>query len=243
MSVNTLFTLREWLTIDEAAQHLHGVIGEPVTEADVLRLALDGHLKLSVVLPEGTAGDCWNVPEALPPGTDLDYWAQPEATESTPIAGLWDLPLIPPGRLQVANRFSELRGLPEIRLDGLVGALVEHPGTHCRIRAEGAKFSSPPSVLPAGTAVVVRTSAIIQFASTFLKPNPLDKPLGESERTTLLIIIAALADKAHIDRSKPYGKGAKDIAAVTQTIGAAVSEKTIGNYFALIPDAIEARSK
>ena len=43
--------LREWLTISEAARYLSSVIGERpqsaqgVGEADVLRLALDGHLK------------------------------------------------------------------------------------------------------------------------------------------------------------------------------------------------------
>ncbi|OIQ76137.1 hypothetical protein GALL_421890 [mine drainage metagenome] len=43
-----LFNLKEWLTVADAAKHLSIVLGEEVTEADVLRLALDGHLKLSV---------------------------------------------------------------------------------------------------------------------------------------------------------------------------------------------------
>jgi hypothetical protein len=43
-----LFKLKEWLTLPDAAKHLTGVCGEEVTEADILRLALDGHLKLSV---------------------------------------------------------------------------------------------------------------------------------------------------------------------------------------------------
>jgi len=43
-----LFNLKEWLTVREAAQHLSIVFGEEVSEADVLRLALEGHLKLSV---------------------------------------------------------------------------------------------------------------------------------------------------------------------------------------------------
>lgn len=38
----------KWLTVPEAAQHLPIVFGEEVKEADVLRFALDGHLKLSV---------------------------------------------------------------------------------------------------------------------------------------------------------------------------------------------------
>ena len=43
-----LFKLKAWLTLPEAAKHLTGVCGEEVTEADILRLSLDGHLKLSV---------------------------------------------------------------------------------------------------------------------------------------------------------------------------------------------------
>jgi hypothetical protein len=43
-----LFTLKKWLTLQEAARHLAIVFGEDVCEADVLRLALDGHLTLSV---------------------------------------------------------------------------------------------------------------------------------------------------------------------------------------------------
>jgi hypothetical protein len=43
-----LFKLKEWLTLSDAAKHLSGVCGEEVTEADILRLALDGHLTLSV---------------------------------------------------------------------------------------------------------------------------------------------------------------------------------------------------
>jgi hypothetical protein len=43
-----LFKLKDWLTLSEAARHLSILFGEVVNEADLLRLALDGHLKLSV---------------------------------------------------------------------------------------------------------------------------------------------------------------------------------------------------
>jgi hypothetical protein len=46
--VSILFRLKEWLTVSEAAKHLSGIFEEDVTEADVLRLALDRRLKLSV---------------------------------------------------------------------------------------------------------------------------------------------------------------------------------------------------
>lgn len=43
-----LLKLKRWLTLDDTARHLSIVVGEEVTRADVLRLAIDGHLKLSV---------------------------------------------------------------------------------------------------------------------------------------------------------------------------------------------------
>src|SRR4051812_41148496 len=46
--MKTLFTLRDWLTLDEAARHLSVLFGEPVANAEILRLALDGELTLSV---------------------------------------------------------------------------------------------------------------------------------------------------------------------------------------------------
>ena len=48
--------VREWLTLDEAAQHLSLVMNETLNKAHVLRLGLDGHLKLSVYLPHGSSG-------------------------------------------------------------------------------------------------------------------------------------------------------------------------------------------
>jgi len=46
--MSKLFKVKEWLTVVDAARHLSIVFGENVTEADVLRLALDGRLRLSV---------------------------------------------------------------------------------------------------------------------------------------------------------------------------------------------------
>ncbi len=46
--VSKLLKLKEWLTVEEAAKRLSITVGEEVTEADILRLTLDGHLTLSV---------------------------------------------------------------------------------------------------------------------------------------------------------------------------------------------------
>ena len=48
--MSKLLKLKEWLTTEEAAKRLSITAGEEVIEADILRLALDGHLTLSVYL-------------------------------------------------------------------------------------------------------------------------------------------------------------------------------------------------
>jgi hypothetical protein len=49
-----LFNLKEWLTVADSARHLTIVFGEDVTEADVLRLALEEKLPISVYFPRPT---------------------------------------------------------------------------------------------------------------------------------------------------------------------------------------------
>ncbi|WP_434772579.1 hypothetical protein [Pseudomonas entomophila] len=46
--MSKILKLREWLTVEEAARRLSISCREDVSEADLLRLALDGHLTLSV---------------------------------------------------------------------------------------------------------------------------------------------------------------------------------------------------
>lgn len=45
--MSKLTSLKEWLTVAVAAKHLSIVFGVEVSEADVLRLALDKRLRLS----------------------------------------------------------------------------------------------------------------------------------------------------------------------------------------------------
>ncbi len=56
-----LFSLKEWLTVPEAAKHLSTILGEEVSEADILRLALDKHLKLSVYFVNHARAKCGKV--------------------------------------------------------------------------------------------------------------------------------------------------------------------------------------
>lgn len=59
--MSKIFRLREWLTVPEAAKQLSISFGEEVTEADVLRLALDGRLRLSVYFVNHGKARCGKV--------------------------------------------------------------------------------------------------------------------------------------------------------------------------------------
>ena len=202
--------LREWLTISEAAQYLSSVIGERpqsaqgVDQANVLRLALDGHLKLSVNLPTGTKGSFH------PDGADVT--TRPTSMER--IEGLWDL--VGAGKQQVEHEHQFEADLPFISVEGITGAWVERAGVRRQLepmRGVSGMWPKSPSALSDGSVLGVRVAELDAFAAQMPAPSaspsadPSDKSLGLRERTTLLTIIAALAEDAKIDVSKPTKAG------------------------------------
>ena len=75
------------------------------------------------------------------------------------------------------------------------------------------------------------------------RPEPdLDRPLGPRERSSLLVIIAALAELPKIDVTKP-SKAAGIIESETIRMGARVAARTIEEHLKLIPDALRDRAK
>lgn len=71
--------------------------------------------------------------------------------------------------------------------------------------------------------------------------SPMEKPLGERERASLLVIISALAKELQIDIAMP-SKAACRIENMTQVLGARVVARTIENHLKRIPDAMERRA-
>ena len=118
-----LWKLREWLTIDEAARYLSSAISQSVGGGEVLRLALDGYLKLSVNLPAGTKG--WFHPDGA------DVTSRPTSMER--IEGLWDLLMVGAGKQQVEHDYHHRANLPFISVEGIAGAWVEQAGVRRRL--------------------------------------------------------------------------------------------------------------
>lgn len=153
--MGTLFKLKEWLTVAETARHLSIVFSEDVSEADVLRLALEGHLRLSVYFvnyakarrgqvvdydhaewgefPADLAARFPNVPDEAK-GKPLPYMRSLNidgkrflnlSDEVTTLRGVWDLPMIGTERLDIEHTYQNLTGGPDVTLEGLDGAFVE----------------------------------------------------------------------------------------------------------------------
>jgi hypothetical protein len=275
-----LLSLKEWLTIADAARHLSILFGEEVTEPDVLRLGLDGHLTLSVYfvnLARGRCGSAIPIEEAaksfvptldgkrllrLLAGLAIDGERVIEwKSEIVTIDGVWDLTMLGPERLDVEHSYQLLTGGPVVSLESLEAPLVcRDDGTYCQLQSHFSdnEFCDPKTLnepynhpanyypagqLPADSVLVVRTSALRDLVSRISKPvEASEKPVERRERNTLLVVIAALADLARIDVSKPSAAGAA-IESKTAQMGARVAARTIENHLKRIPEALESRSE
>ena len=86
-------------------------------------------------------------------------------------------------------------------------------------------------------------SALRDLESRLLEPSkPPEKPLEQRERTTLLVIIAALAELAEIDVTKP-AKAGLTIESQAALMGAEVSSRAIQDHLNRIPEALARRGK
>ena len=250
-----LWKLRAWLTLKEAADYLSSKTGLDVDEGDILRLALDDKLQLSVNLPKPIAAiqDC--------EGAEL-------AEHRKNVEGAWDLLLKGPVRRELENRYRATCELPHVQLDigqsafDIDGAFVTGgEGVVYQLLLPddlGRAFDRNPSVFPVGSLLVVRPQALDAVAASLPSPSlgpeeqqpsksgdatdTLDRPLKERERATLLTIIAALASAADIDISKA-SKAGSIIAAQIDQLDASVSAQTIELHLKRIPDALERRGK
>lgn len=147
--MSKLLKLKEWLTVEYAAKRLSISAGEDITEADILRLALDGHLTLSVFFVNHARGRSAriepigiqhfsNAPsifeygpprygviegEPLPNQKEVLIY---EGDEQKPerLEGVWDLLMLGAERLDVEHAYQNLTNGPAVELICFGGPLV-----------------------------------------------------------------------------------------------------------------------
>lgn len=159
-----LFNLKKWLTIPETAKHLSLLFEEEVTEADVLRLGLDQHLKLSVYFVNHAHAICgkvvgiedviWaefppeilslygpdhnpdDIPTAYMQSLNIDNERFLNLDDKViTIKGVWDLPMIGAEVLDVEHRYQQITDGPDVTLTVLDGTCVEGTdGSICQLQ-------------------------------------------------------------------------------------------------------------
>jgi hypothetical protein len=178
--LKSLFTLRKWLTVDEAAKHLSVLFDEPVANAELLRLALEGELRLSVLFvnhARAKRGRIVSVDEARTiesagPNGEKIFTLQGEfiddgrvmelESEIQILTGVFDLPMVGAEELDVEHEYQMLTGGPAVELTVLTGAFVcnddvywqvqEHYSKNEYMTAEDLKkpWDNPKNFYPAG---------------------------------------------------------------------------------------------
>lgn len=151
--MSKLFKLKEWVTVSDAARHLSQIVNEPVSEADVYQMALDGHLKISVHFPNrakarmGRVLPYKDVPRKELPTLDgkgtfthLDGYSlndipkgelpDSEAPfihfeeEVVSIDGIWDLAMQGNERIDIEFDLQQLIGGPEVTMMNIEGTFL-----------------------------------------------------------------------------------------------------------------------
>jgi hypothetical protein len=160
--MSKLFKLKEWLTIEDAANHISNVVGEPATVADLCRFALDGHLTLSIdfvnhanvrvgkwvrtedvefkiVENDIFTNEKLPIPYRLPINCELrvkeDDWIALDKNVVS-IDGVWDLPLIGDEAIDIEHYYQQMTSGLEVTLSCLDGTFVERGELICQLQTD-----------------------------------------------------------------------------------------------------------
>ncbi len=192
--MSKLLELKKWLTVPEAAERLSTIFKDKVTEADVFRLALDGHLVLSINLVNGAHANLGRlIDEANVEWKEVTTWSggtirlpmgvfdigegrfvELNSQEITTIWGVWDLPRWD-GLLNFAQdieaKYQAMVGGPEIKYDVLMEPYLEQPdGTWCRLMVHRREISVEDWKLT--EAFLEAVPKMIRASDEYLKQHP-----------------------------------------------------------------------
>lgn len=102
--------LKEWLTLDEAAERFSKIAKETVTQADVLRLALDNHIQMSVFIDDKVIAREMEFETEIVDGEKSLVLGKGGA-EAIGINGVWDVAAFGAGAAEMERLYREEKGL------------------------------------------------------------------------------------------------------------------------------------
>lgn len=145
--MSKLFKLKKWLLLKDAADYLSGALSEPVKESDILQLALDGQITLSVslanqiyckraeVLSGANIRRTEGIPiKGMPPYEVIlgvrvgeDRYLDFNNAIVQGMEGIFDLPMIGGERILVQERFQDLTGGMVLETTSIDGVFLQEP--------------------------------------------------------------------------------------------------------------------
>lgn len=188
-NVSKLLQIKDWLTIPDAAKQLTSLLGENVTESDLLYFALNGKIRLSVFFVNPTRArlgkkillseadyDDISQPDDIEPqklyqGTVLLHQDTPEhcvvewdEEHTIFIEGLHDLTMLGSEQIDIEKRYHKLMGGPTLTQRKYEGIIVVNKLGKLFELVEGeVPHPDPVRSLPDDCILVVRTAVILDF--------------------------------------------------------------------------------
>jgi len=223
--------LKDWLTLEEAAQFLAATYDESVTKADVLRLVLDDYLKISVRLLGATYGECAVLDHADSIDVHFDEDAKIDQLEQTE---LFSLPMIGAERLSVEEMYQSLTGGPPPFFGDTDGTFLDDDW-QCRYRLYS--WGKRLDRLPEHALLVVRRDALDKFlrgaggsrgdAMSDAESGKRERPMRTRERENVHAMITALCRYANLDIRQPSKVAAAIESETTRLLGNAMPLRTV----------------
>jgi hypothetical protein len=251
--MSKLYRLRRWLELDQAAAAIGEALGERFETSDLIKLALEGRITLSVYLPEIEEG--WEYAERdksqIGGGSfiDLDSTGsmvyQLQKADFVVEAGLWQLPLwADANRRHFRNLLQRVYSKPLLEssiLEYTEGIVLQRMKCLVQLRAfredewgdeEGERWLHAIEI-PEHALTVVEANELEKFIESLLAGvnEDIPKPLGNRERETLLKLVIGMAIGAY-----GHNPAAKKTDTVTQIVddlaraGAPLSDETVRKY-------------
>lgn len=243
----------DWLPLDKAAGFLSDELKEEITEADILQLAWDRRLILSVMLPPKMAVTTTKV--------TVNGESEPRtAVAVQKIGGVWDIPVYGTFRRQISRRYYELTGIelvptigwrayetPSAVLvsdDGNTLATLTTSNKHVSLLTTATKEEIRAAMedallnelheLQEGVPLVARTEVLEKFVATVRQNHDSDW-LGEKEKKSLLALVYGMAIKKYdykpgVQRNKATGENAGSIYADLESLGLTLNADTIRKF-------------
>ena len=270
--MSKLFKLKRWLTIAESAKHLSMVFGEEVVEADILRLALDSQLTLSVVFHSGVLASLC-VPVVDDGTLYRDVIGLKGETIRIPFGGQvvespngslmqiqdrvfsldrdspFSLPMMGGEVAAIKRRYWNLVGEAPEETTNIDGTFVVAAGRLFQLKSsleldQKNEFRQffPIGDLPTDVAIVVQTSDLLDLGKSISDAPSAEEKPVGTKERNTLLAIIGVLCKEARIDHTKHSKAAGLIESTASKMGVSIAETTIENHLKNVADALRSRT-